>query len=82
MPRPCEKNVCIFRDGELICTFPELITLVNNETGIPITNNELEEWMNVDIYVGKSLPLWRTDKGRTVLSPRSVGIDINVKMLA
>lgn len=69
-----ENLICLI-DGKVRCTTPDLITLVDNETGIPITTENLRFGMRCSVIASKANARWRTEIGIQTVGPRYFGYD-------
>ena len=65
------------RDGQVIATCPDLITLVDETTADGINNPDFVEGQRVRVIGFRSDPLWRTQAGLDVFSPRYFGYDVD-----
>ncbi len=67
-----------WRNGDVVATSPDLITLVDLETGFPRTNRDIAEGDRVAV-VGMRIPdeSFRTPRGLELLGPRHFGFDID-----
>ena len=52
------ENLLITIDGEPNVTVPEIITVVNAEDGVPLTNADIKEGQNVFVGVVKADEKW------------------------
>lgn len=67
-----------WRNGDVVATSPDLITLVDAGTGLPRTNRDIAEGDHVAVVGMKVLdPVFRTPKGLDLLGPRHFGFDID-----
>lgn len=71
------ENLMAERDGQIVASVPDLITMVEEETGEPITTEGLRYGFRVNVLVMPAHPHWRTDKGLAVVGPRYFGYDID-----
>ena len=69
-----ENLICLI-NKEVRCTTPDLITLVDTETGIPITTENLRFGMRCSVIASKADSRWRTEKGIQTVGPRYFGYD-------
>ena len=67
------ENLMAWRDGKVVATCPDLICVVDSETGHGITNDKLSKGMKVTVIGIKAPEVWRTEKGLKVLSPKYFG---------
>jgi hypothetical protein len=75
------ENLIAFRDGDVVASVPDLITVLDLESGLPITTETLR-YGNRVIVVG--LPCdakWRTPEGLRLVGPAYFGYDIDYKPL-
>ena len=69
------ENLVARRDGQIVCTVPDLICVVDSETGEPVTTELLRYGLRV-IVLGLPAPdLWTTPEGLAVAGPRVFGYD-------
>ena len=69
------ENLIARRDGQIVCTVPDLICVVDSETGEPVTTELLRYGLRV-IVLGLPAPdLWTTPEGLAVAGPRVFGYD-------
>jgi DUF917 family protein len=69
------ENLVAARDGQIVVSVPDLITMVEEETGEPITTEQLRYGFRV---VALGIPChkhWRTADGLKVVGPRYFGYD-------
>lgn len=65
------------RDGEVIATCPDLITLVDRTTFEGVKNPDFEKGRSVSVLGYKSDPIWRLPEGLAVFNPRYFGYDVD-----
>ena len=63
-------------DGEVVATCPDLITLIDKATADGINAPDFSKNQAVTVLGFKSDPIWRTQAGLAVFSPRYFGYDI------
>jgi DUF917 family protein len=64
-------------DGEVLVTTPDLITVLDAETGQPITTEDLRYGFRVAVLTIPCDPRWRTTEGLKVVGPRYYGYDLD-----
>jgi DUF917 family protein len=64
------------RNGKIVATTPDIITLLEQETGTPISSEILQFGLNVNIIALPAPSLWTTPKGLDVVGPRVFGYDV------
>lgn len=69
------ENLCAAVDGNIVCTTPDLICLVDTETFAPVPTDALKYGKRVMVVGLKCFPLWRTPEGLKLVGPRYFGID-------
>lgn len=75
-----ENLICLV-DGEPKCLTPDLITVLDAETGMPITTEGLKFGMRVVILGMPCDPKWRTDKGIATVGPGYFGYDFEYQTI-
>lgn len=63
------------RDGKIICTTPDLITLVDAESGAPVTADSLHYGLRLVALAFPCNPQWQTPEGIALVGPRYFGYD-------
>lgn len=71
------ENLIAQRDGEVVVSVPDLITMVEDETGEPVTTEGLRYGYRVKVLGIPCHPHWRTPKGLEVVGPRYFGYNID-----
>ncbi len=69
------ENLIAHRDGQVICTVPDLICVVDSETGEPVTTELLRYGLRVTVLGFPAPSLWTTPEGLAVAGPRVFGYD-------
>ena len=69
------ENLTATVDGEILATTPDLISLVDTETFLPVTTDALKYGKRVMVVGLKCFHLWRTEKGLELVGPRYFGVD-------
>jgi DUF917 family protein len=70
------ENLVAIRDDELVASVPDLITLIDAETGEPITTERLRYGFRSIVLGIPCDEKWRTDAGVELGGPRHFGYDI------
>jgi DUF917 family protein len=65
------------RDGKTMVTTPDMITLLESETGTPVTADGMRYGVRVVALAYPSAPQWRTLKGIELVGPRYFGYDLD-----
>lgn len=71
------ENLVAIRDGEVICSVPDLISVLDIDTGFPITTEYLRYGYRVAVIGMPSNEKWRTEKALKVVGPRYFGYEID-----
>ncbi len=71
------ENLVAIRDGEIVASVPDLITVLEAETGQPITTEGLRYGYRAVVVGIPCNPKWRTPKALEVVGPRYFGYDID-----
>ena len=69
------ENLTAAVDGELLCTTPDLICLVDTETFNPVPTDALKYGKRVMVVGLECFPMWRTPAGLELVGPRYFGVD-------
>lgn len=70
------ENLVVLEDGEVLVSVPDLITIVDAETGHAISTELLRFGQRVAILAWACDPLWRTDRGLQIAGPAAFGYEI------
>jgi DUF917 family protein len=73
------ENLVVLEDGEVRVSVPDLITLVDSETGHAISTELLRFGQRVSVLAWPCDPLWRTERGLEIVGPRAFGYDISYR---
>lgn len=64
-------------NGKTVCVTPDLIAVIDSDTGIPITTEGLRYGARCTVIGMPCDPKWRTEKGIEVTGPRYFGYDFD-----
>ena len=67
------------RDGQPMVTTPDLITLLDADTGVPITTETIRFGLRVVAIAIPCAPQWRTPAGLALVGPRYFGYDVDYR---
>jgi len=70
------ENLVAILDGEIMVSVPDLITVLETETGEPITTESLRYGFRVTVLGIPCNEKWRTPEGLALVGPRYFGYDI------
>jgi DUF917 family protein len=71
------EHLVAIRDGAVVCSVPDLIVVMDAESGGPITTEELRYGFRVVVVGAPCVPAWRTEEGLKLVGPRYFGYDID-----
>ena len=71
------EHLVAVRDGDVVCSVPDLIVVMDAENGGPITTEELRYGFRVVVIGAPCVPDWRTEEGLKLVGPRYFGYDID-----
>lgn len=71
------ENHITWLDGKPWVTSPDIIEIIDAETGEPITNTDIKKGDNVAVIGMKGEPVFREPEGLKVLGPRHFGFDLD-----
>lgn len=70
------ENLVVLEDGEVLVSVPDLISLVDSETGEAISTENLRFGQRVAVLAWACHPLWRTERGLELTGPQAFGYDV------
>ncbi len=71
------ENLVAIKDGEIVASVPDLITILDNETAKPITTERLKYGLRVIVIGIPCDPKWRTSEGIKVVGPKYFGYNVD-----
>ena len=71
------ENLIARRDGEIVCTVPDLICAVATDVGEPVTTELMRYGLRVTILGFPAPALWATPEGLAVAGPQAFGYDVD-----
>ena len=69
------ENLIARRDGQTVCTVPDLICIVDTGLGEPVTTELLRYGLRVTVLAFPAPDLWTTPEGLAVVGPRAFGYE-------
>ncbi len=75
------ENLIARIDGRAVALTPDIITVLEQETGVPITTENLRYGQRVSVFAIEAPPLLRTPQALAVVGPRAFGYDCDYKPL-
>ena len=73
------ENLIAWLDGDMLAVVPDLITLVDSDTGHPITTEILRYGLRADVLVMPPAPRLTTPEALAVVGPRAFGYDFDYR---
>ena len=71
------ENLIAFLDGLPVATVPDLITLMDTETGVPMTTESLGYGQRLHVIGMPAHPRWITPDGLALAGPAAFGYDLD-----
>lgn len=71
------EHLVAVRDGEILASVPDLIIVLDAETGEPITTEELRYGYRVTVLATPCDERWRTEAGLALAGPRYFGYEVD-----
>jgi len=71
------EHLVALRDGEIVVSVPDLIIVLDAETGEPITTEELRYGFRVTVIATPCDARWRTEAGLELAGPRYFGYEVD-----
>uniref|UniRef100_A0A7C5TGN8 DUF917 domain-containing protein n=1 Tax=Ignisphaera aggregans TaxID=334771 RepID=A0A7C5TGN8_9CREN len=71
------ENLVAIKDGEIIATTPDIISILDLETAKPITTERLRYGLRVTVIGIPCDEKWRTEEGIKTVGPRYFGYDVD-----
>ena len=71
------ENLVFWRDGQPVVSVPDLITILDEQTGHPITTEGLKYGLRVVVMAFTCHEQWRSEQGLALVGPRYFGYDID-----
>ena len=68
------EYLAIYKNGRLISSIPNIIVLIEKESGKPLHNTELRKGKNVWVISMKSFSKWYTKRGLEIFGPKSINL--------
>jgi DUF917 family protein len=69
------EHLIAVRDGEVVASVPDLICVLDSETGEPVTTETLRYGLRVTVLGAPCDARWRTPEGLALAGPRYFGYD-------
>ncbi|HHX27935.1 MAG TPA: DUF917 domain-containing protein [Firmicutes bacterium] len=75
------ENHVSWKNGKPFVTSPDMLQVIDTDTGMPYTNNKIKEGMKVTVIAMKAREVFRSERGLSVLSPKAFGFDLPYRPL-
>lgn len=69
-------------DGQIVATTPDILMLLEQETGTPITSEWLQYGLKVNVIALPSPEIWTSPEGLALVGPRKFGYEIEYKPIS
>ena len=69
------ENLVVIEDGAVVVSVPDLVSILDSETGEAISTEMLRFGQRVSVLAWACDPLWRTPRGIELAGPRAFGYD-------
>jgi DUF917 family protein len=71
------ENLVAVVSGKTAATVPDLVAILDSQTGQPITTEELRYGLRVQVIAAPCHPKWRSPEGLALVGPRYFGYEID-----
>ena len=71
------ENLVAVRDGVLVATVPDIITVVDSQSAEAVSTEVLRYGQRVTVIAFPCDPIWRSERGLALVSPRAFGYDVD-----
>lgn len=75
------ENMVFWIDEEVRLTCPDLICIVEKGTGMPVTNPNCREGMELSVLGFRCHELWKRERGLEILNPGFFGFDMGCRFI-
>lgn len=75
------ETIAVTKNEESLLTAPDGIVVLDDRAGVALHSRDMREGLDVSIYAFKAEERWRSEKALQLFSPRSLGIDVDIKLL-
>jgi len=73
------ENLVAIKNGDVVASVPDLITILDLETAVPITTESVKYGQRCFVIGIPCSEMWRTEKGLEVAGPKYFGYDVEYK---
>ena len=71
------EYLILFENQKAVVTTPDIIALVDTETGMPLSIEQVKFGLSVHILAIPCPPIWKTEKGLELVGPEAFGYNIS-----
>lgn len=71
------EHLLATRDGVTVATTPDLICVLDSESGDPVTTEGLRYGLRVSVLAARCDPRWTSPGGLALAGPRYFGYDVD-----
>ncbi len=73
------ENLVALEDGRVLASVPDIITVLDDESGAAITTERLRYGQRVSVVALRCHPIWRSKRGIATAGPRAFGYDFDYR---
>lgn len=73
------ENLVALEDGRVIASVPDIITVLDGESGAAITTERLRYGQRVSVVALRCHDIWRSERGLATAGPRAFGYDFDYR---
>jgi DUF917 family protein len=71
------ENLVALEEGRILASVPDIITVLDGESGAAITTERLRYGQRVSVVALRCHPIWRSERGLCTAGPRAFGYDFD-----
>jgi DUF917 family protein len=71
------ENLVALEEGRILASVPDIITVLDGESGAAITTERLRYGQRVSVVALRCHPIWRSERGLSTAGPRAFGYDFD-----
>ncbi len=70
------EYLMLFKEKKLVVKTPDIIALVDTETGLPLSIEKVKFGLSVDILAIEAPSIWKTEAGLKLVGPQAFGYEV------
>lgn len=71
------ENLLVYINNKIVATTPDIITVIDSQTGMPITTDAFIYGLRVTVITIKANKIWQSKEGLELVGPQAFGYDID-----